>query len=68
MVRQRASFLICVLIAGGLAVEPGPLRGQSDLVISITKLMPAPGWALAERRLLSPQRRRRGALGVEISR
>lgn len=53
MVRQRASFLICVLIAGGLAVEPRPLRGQSDRVISIDTLMPAPGWALAERRLLA---------------
>ena len=53
MVRQCASFLICVLIAGGLAVEPGPLRGQSDLVISINKLMPAPAWALAERTLLA---------------
>ena len=53
MVRQRVSFSICVLIAGGLAFEPGPLRGQSDLVIPISKLMPAPAWALAERRLLA---------------
>ena len=53
MIRQRVWLLICVLIAGGLAFEPGPLRGQSDLVISINKPMPAPAWALAERRLLA---------------
>ena len=53
MIRQRVWLLICVLIAGGLAFEPGPLRGQSDLVISINKPMPAPAWALAERQLLA---------------
>jgi hypothetical protein len=53
MVRQRASLLIWALIVAGLAVEPGSLRGQGDLVIAIDKLMPAPGWALAERRLLA---------------
>ena len=68
MVRQRGLFLICVLIAAGLVVEPEPLRGQSDVVIPITKLMPAPAWALAERRLLALNAEGVGALGVEISR
>jgi hypothetical protein len=53
MLRRRASFLFCGLIVAWLAVAPGPLRGQSDLVIAIDKPMPAPGWALAERRLLA---------------
>ena len=48
----RRLFLVCALIAGGFAVGPGPLRGQRDLIVPITKLMPAPAWALAERKLL----------------
>jgi len=52
MIRRRECFLI-VLIATGLVVEPGLLRGQSEVMIPISKLMPAPGWALAERRLLA---------------
>ena len=53
MFRRRTSSLICTLIAGGFAIEPGPLLGQADLAISINTPMPAPGWALAERRLLA---------------
>ena len=53
MVRQRALLFVCVLIAGWLSLSPEPLRGQGDLAISISKLMPAPAWALAERRLLA---------------
>ena len=53
MIRQRAWLLCFVLIACGLAFEPRPVRGQSDLVISISKPMAAPAWALAERRLLA---------------
>ena len=60
MIRRRL-FLLCRLIAGGLAVESGPLRGQGDLIIPISKLMPAPAWALAERRLLALN-----AEGVEL--
>lgn len=53
MVRQRVLFVVCVLIAGGLSLLQEPLRGQGDAALSITRLMPAPAWALAERRLLA---------------
>jgi hypothetical protein len=52
MARRSGSFLV-VLIAAGLVVGPRLLRGQGDLIIPISKLMPAPAWALAERQLLA---------------
>ncbi|RPI48928.1 MAG: hypothetical protein EHM55_24780 [Acidobacteria bacterium] len=50
-----------MVIATGLLVDSGPLRGQGDAVIPISRLMPAPAWALAERELLA-----RNAEGVEL--
>jgi hypothetical protein len=53
MVRRRASLFGWVLAACGLVLATGTLLGQNALVISITNPMPAPAWALAERRLLA---------------
>jgi len=61
MVGQGRCFLICLVIAAGLVVAPGSLRGQGDVIIPIGKLMPPPAWALAERELLA-----RNAEGVEL--
>ncbi len=61
MVRRASCFLIGVVMVAGLVVDRGPLRGQGDVIIPISKLMPAPAWALAERELLA-----RNAEGVEL--
>ena len=61
MVRRPVCVLTCFALAAGLAFESGPLLGQGDATIPITKLMPAPAWALAERELLA-----RNAEGVDL--
>jgi hypothetical protein len=53
MVHRSASLLVCASIAVCLPTVSGPVRGQGDSIIAITKLMPAPAWALAERQLLA---------------
>ncbi len=53
MVPRSASLLISASIVVCLAIVSGPVRGQGDSIIPITKLMPAPAWALAERQLLA---------------
>ena len=61
MRRCRVCFLLSVLILFIVLVAPRSLRGQGDATIPITRLMPAPAWALAERELL-----RRNADGVDL--
>ena len=61
MRRTRVCFVLSGLIAFVMLAGPESLRGQSDVTIPITRLMPAPAWALAERELLA-----RNAEGVEL--
>jgi hypothetical protein len=56
-VRLLFSGLIAFVVLAG----PGSLKGQGDAAIPITRLMPAPAWALAERELLA-----RNAEGVDL--
>jgi hypothetical protein len=58
---NRAWVPLCAAVATALAIAPGPLRGQGDVIIPITRLMPPPAWALAERELLA-----RNAEGVDL--
>ncbi len=61
MVRRQVCFLMWLVMAFGIVLGSGPLRGQGDVLIAIDKLMPAPAWALAERELLG-----RNAEGVDL--
>ena len=61
MVRRHACFLMCLVIAFGIFLGSGSLRGQGDVLIAIDTLTPAPAWALAERELLA-----RNAEGVDL--
>lgn len=61
MSHRSVCFLVSGFIAFVVLAGPGSLRGQGGAMIAITRLMPAPAWALAERELLA-----RNAEGVEL--
>src|SRR5688572_29229719 len=58
---RRMCFLVSGLTAFVVLAGTGSLSGQGVVTIPITRLMPAPAWALAERELLA-----RNAEGVDL--
>lgn len=61
MRRSSVCFLLSALITFIVLAGHVSLTGQSEATIPITRLMPAPAWALAERELLA-----RNAQGVHV--